>query len=79
MLDQLERVGKRLEIARMARILWEWMDMAGNGWNGLKWLEMAGNGCISRNWIENSENCWKWLVQSVAVFVQPSALHLADD
>ena len=34
------------------------MEMAGNGWNGLKWLEIAGHG-----WklLEITRTGWNWL------------------
>ena len=45
---------------------WKWLeglellDLARNGWNGLKWQDMAGNfQCLEMAGI--AENCWKCL------------------
>ena len=46
----------------MAKIGWKWLDMAGNGGNGLKWMEMAGscwNDEIGWNWLEMAGNSSK--------------------
>ena len=55
-------------MADMARNVWKWLEMTGNGWDGWELLEMAEPNWIWLDMTENGWNCQIWIQMARNVF-----------